>query len=171
MRRVGWLAMAAMLAALTTRAQTIVAEPFPPAKFSSLYLECDDNKGGTVSIQLQGDTVIYQATQGGKVVETRTVQPSGDDWFNFIQALNNSAKVYKWAAKYYYPGQGPSWVIDFDLPDRKFKSEGTNEFPLEGNEGQPQANPKSGPSVPFQLFWQAALKLAGKSQQPPSASK
>jgi hypothetical protein len=40
-----------------------------------------------------------------------------------------------------------------------------NEFPLEGNVSQPQANPASGPSVPFQLFWQAVLKLAGKAPQ------
>jgi len=153
----------AVLFALPMHAQNVVAEPFPPAKFSSLYIERDDNKGGAISIQLQGDSLIYQTTQGGKVVENVTVHPSGDDWFTFIQAINTNAKLYKWAPKYYYPGQGPSWVVDFVMADRKFNSEGTNEYPKEGDESNPQANPSSGPSVPFQLFWQAVLALAGKA--------
>jgi len=168
MSRALFLLVMATLFALPLRAQTVVAEPFPPAKFSSLYIENDDNKGGTISIQLQGDALIYQKTQGGKLVENTTVNPSGDDWFQFIQTMNTNAKVYKWASKYYYPGQGPSWVIDFVMEDRKFNSEGTNEYPLEGDESKPQANPKSGPSVPFQLFWQAVLKLAGKAPAVPS---
>jgi hypothetical protein len=159
-----------ILAVLLTgplHAQAVVAEPFPPAKISSLYIESDDNKGSIVSIQLQGDTLIYQTTQGGKVVENAVVHPTGDDWFTFIQSVNTNARLYKWAPKYYYPGQGPSWVVDIVMEDRKFNSAGTNEYPLQGNEANPQANPKSGPSVPFQLFWQAALTLAGKA--PPAA--
>jgi hypothetical protein len=151
------------LSALSSRAQSVVAEPFPPAKFSSLYLERDDQKGGTLSIQLQGDALIYQTTQAGKVIENTIVHPSDDDWFQFIQTINTTAKVYKWAPQYYYPGQGPSWVVDFVMADRKFNSAGTNEYPKEGDEANPQANPKSGPSIPFQLFWQAALTLAGKA--------
>jgi hypothetical protein len=148
------------------RAQHVVAEPFPPAKISSLYIESDDNKGGTISIQLHGDGLIYQETQKGKVVENTIVHPTGDDWFTFIQSVNTNAKLYKWAPQYYYPGQGPSWVVDIVMEDRKFNSAGTNEYPLQGNEANPQANPKSGPSVPFQLFWQAALTLAGKATSP-----
>jgi hypothetical protein len=158
----------ALLLALPARAQDITPEPFPPAKLNSLYIERDD-KDGDFSLQLQGDILIYKKTVAGKEVENLVLHPTDDDWFTFIQSLNNSAKVYKWAAKYYYPGQGESWVIDLDMGDRKFNSEGTNEYPLEGKEGQPQANPKSGPSVPFQLFWQAVLKLAGKS--PPASTK
>ena len=155
--------MLAALFAFPLRAQNVVAEPFPPAKFSSLYIERDDNKGGIISIQLQGDALIYQTTQGGKVIESTTIHPSGDDWFTFIQSINNNAKLYKWATTYYYPGQGPSWVVDFVMEDRKFNSSGTNEYPKQGDESNPQANPQSGPSVPFQLFWQAALTLAGKA--------
>jgi hypothetical protein len=84
----------------------------------------------------------------------------------FIQALN-AAKVYKWAPKYYYPGQGPAWVIDLVMEDRKFNSEGTNEYPKNGDESQPAADPTAGPSVPFQLFWQAVLGLVGKVPPPP----
>ena len=163
MLRAVFFFMLAAIFALPSRAQSLVAEPFPPAKISSLYIESDNNKGGTVSIQLQGDALIYQTTQKGKVVENTIVHPTGDDWFNFIQSVNTNAKLYKWAPKYYYPGQGPSWVVDIVMEDRKFNSAGTNEYPLQGNEANPQANPKSGPSVPFQLFWQAALTLAGKS--------
>ncbi len=166
MPRVLFLATLAILFTQSLHAQSIVAEPFPPAKITSLYLERDDNKGGTISIQLQGDALIYQTTQGGKVVENDVTHPTDDDWFKFIQVIDNNAKLYKWAPKYYYPGQGPSWVVDFVMADRKFNSEGTNEFPKEGDEANPQANPKSGPSVPFQLFWQAALTLAGKAPTP-----
>ncbi len=142
-------------------AATVVAEPFPPAKFTSLYIEQDD-KGTATTIQAVGDDVIYKVTKGDKILESVTAHPSGDDWFTFIQAIN-AAKVYKWAPKYYYPGQGPVWVVDIVMEDRKFNSEGTNEYPKSGDEAQPQANPASGPSVPFQLFWQAVLGLVGKT--------
>ena len=158
-----------MLFVTPLRAQTVVAEPFPPAKFDSLYIERDDNKGATVSVQLQGDALIYKTTLKGKEVENVIVHPSGDDWFTFIQAIN-AAKVYKWAGTYYYPGQGPSWVVDIAMADRKFNSAGTNEFPKQGDEAQGQANPASGPSVPFQLFWQAVLTLVGKGSPPPAGS-
>jgi len=157
--------VAAALLAVPLRAQQIVAEPFPPAKFSTLTIERDESKGSTTTLQLQGDALLYQTTQGGKVVQSLTLHPSDDDWFAFIQALNGPAKVYQWSPKYEYPGQGTSWAIVLVLGDRKFQSEGVNEFPLEGNVSQPQANPASGPSVPFQLFWQAVLKLAGKAPQ------
>jgi hypothetical protein len=49
------------------------------------------------------------------------------------------------------------------MADRQFKSEGTNEYPKEAHESDPQADPKAGPSVPYQLFWQAVLTLAGKA--------
>ena len=132
-------------------AATVVPEPFPPARFTSLYIERDD-KGAAVIVQMDGDTdtVIYKVTLGNKVLESLTVHPTDDDWFKFIQALD-AANLYKWAPKYYYPGQGPTWVIDLVMEDRKFNSEGTNEYPKEGDEAQPQANPSSGPSVPFQL--------------------
>jgi hypothetical protein len=151
----------AVLIALPLRAATIVPEPFPPAKLSNLYIQRGELNGDTITVQVQGDALIYTSTQGKKVVETSTIHPSGDDWFKFIQALN-AAKVYKWSPKYYYPGQGETWVISFDLPDRSFSSEGTDEFPKNGDEAQGQANPASGPSVPFQLFWQAVLTLVGK---------
>lgn len=166
MKRAGFLVIVAMLAVLHSRAQTVVAEPFPPAKISSLYIERDEFRGAAVSVQLKDDTLIYRRVEGGKEVDSAVVHPSDDDWFAFIQALN-AAKVYKWAPKYYYPGQGASWVIDLDMADRKFNSSGTNEFPKEGDEAQPQANPRSGPSIPFQLFWQAVLKLAGRTLPQP----
>jgi hypothetical protein len=161
MRRAEFLLLLITLLAAPARAQDIVAEPFPPAKINSFYAEFD-SKDETESVQLQGDALIYKKTKAGKEIESSTTHPTDDDWFAFIQSINN-AKVYKWAGKYYYPGQGPSWVVDLDMADRKFNSAGTNEFPLQGNEAKPQANPKSGPSAPFQLFWQAVLKLAGKA--------
>jgi hypothetical protein len=153
-------ALLALLLVQPLRAATVVAEPFPPARFTSLYIEWDVKRRAT-TIQLVNDTLVYKVMQGDKVLETSTVRPSSDTWFKFIQDLNN-AKVYNWAEKYYYPGQGDSWVIDATMNDRKFLSGGTNEYPKSGDEAQPQANPASGPSVPFQLFWQAALQLAGK---------
>ena len=159
------LALLVLVAGLPLRAATIIAEPFPPARFTSLYIERDD-KGATVTVQSAGDAVIYKVTLGDKVLENLTVQPSGDDWFKFIQGLN-AAKVYNWAPTYYYPGQGPTWVIDFAMDDRIFKSGGTNEYPKNGDESQPQASPASGPSIPFQLFWQAVLGLVGKVPLPP----
>jgi hypothetical protein len=150
-------------------APTVLAEPFPPAAFTSLYVE-NDERTGTTTVQLSGDALIYIRTDGGsKVLETKTVHASGDDWFKFIQALN-AAKVYKWSPKYEYPGQGPSWVIDFGMENRKFYSEGTNEFPMNGDEAQPAGDPKAGPSIPFQLYWAAVLALVGK-EQPGAPSK
>jgi hypothetical protein len=148
--------------ALPAHAQDIMAEPFQPEKVTSFYAELD-SKDETESVQLQGDALVYKKTKAGKEIESSATHPTGDDWLAFIQSINNNSKVYKWADKYYYPGQGPSWVIDLDMADRKFNSAGTNEFPLQGDESKPQANPKSGPSVPFQIFWQAVLKLAGKA--------
>jgi hypothetical protein len=159
------LALLVLMAGLPLRAATVVAEPFPPARFTSLYIERDD-KGATVVVQSMGDAVSYKVTLGNKVLENLTVQPSDDDWFKFIQRLN-AAKVYKWTPKYYYPGQGASWAIDLVMEDRTFTSEGTNEYPKNGDESQPAADPKGGESVPFQLFWQAVLGLVGKVQPPP----
>ena len=150
---------------LPLRAATVVAEPFPPARFASLYIERDE-KGATVSVQSSGDAVTYKVALGKKVLESLTVHPSADDWFKFIQALN-AAKVYKWAPNYEYPGQGPTWVIDLVMENRKFNSGGTNDYPKNGDESQPQADSGSGPSIPFQLFWQAVLGLVGKVQPPP----
>jgi len=163
------LALLVLLPGPPLRAATVVAEPFPPARFTSLYIERDD-KGAAVVVQTAGDAVIYKVTLGNKVLENLTVHPSGDDWFKFIQALN-TAKVYKWAPTYYYPGQGPAWVIDLVMEDRTFKSEGTNEYPKNGDESQPAADPKAGPSIPFDLFWQAVLGLVGKVQPPPPPPK
>jgi len=160
------LLVLSMLAANTLHGGTIVPEPFPPAAFTGLYLE-NDERGGTTIIQLSGDALIYKKTDGGsKVLETTTVHPTGDEWFKFIQALN-AAKVYKWVDKYYYPGQGPSWVIDITMEGRKFYSEGTNEFPKNGDEAEAAADPKAGPSIPFALYWAAALDLCGKGKLDP----
>jgi hypothetical protein len=153
---------------LPLHAAKIVAEPFPPARFTSLYIERDEKRSATV-VQLMGDAISYQVTSGGKVVESIVAHPTGDDWFKFIQGLN-SAKVYNWTPKYWYPGQGPSWAIDLVMDDRKFASEGANEYPLNGDEAKPAADPLGVPSIPFQLFWQAVLTLVGK-QPPPAAPK
>jgi len=158
-------AFLALVLGLPLHAAGVVPEPFPPARFTSLYIERDD-KGAAVSVQTVGDTVIYKVTLGNKVLESLTAHPTDDDWFKFIQALN-AANVYKWAPTYYYPGQGPTWVIDLEMEDRKFNSGGTNEYPLDKDVTQGQANPASGPSVPFQLFWQAVLNLVGKVPPPP----
>jgi len=155
------LALLALIPGLSLRAATILAEPFPPARFTSLYIERDE-KGTATVIQMAGDAVIYKVIAGNKMVENVTVHPSGDDWFQFIQGLN-AAKVYKWAPKYEYPGQGGSWVIDLVMDDRRFGSDGMNEYPKNGDESEPDASPGSGPSIPFQLFWQAVLGLVGKT--------
>jgi hypothetical protein len=155
------LALFVALLALPLQAATVVTEPFPPARFTSLYIERDDKDTSTV-IQMAGDAVTYKVTTGNKVVEAATVTPSPDDWFKFIQGLN-AAKVYRWSPKYEYPGQGSSWVIDLAMDDRAFASEGANEYPKDGAESEPNASPGSGPTVPFQIFWQTALVLVGKA--------
>ena len=162
MRTFALLVLAIVFAA-PLYAADIVAEPFPPAKFTAFYIEYSKSNGST-SVQLSGDTLVYKVTNhDNKVIDQATIQPTGEDWFNFIQALNN-AKVYKWAHTYQYPGQGPSWVIDLTMDDRKFYSEGTDEFPKNGDESQPQADPTAGPSIPFLQFWQAVLVLCGKAK-------
>jgi hypothetical protein len=158
------LSLLVLIALTSACAADVVAEPFPPAKFTSLYIERDE-KGALVTVQSAGDTVIYKVTLGDKVLESRTTHPTDDDWFKFIQGLN-SAKVYTWASKYEYPGQGPYWVIDLVMEDRKFNSSGKNDYPKNGVESQPQADPKTGPSIPFDLMWQAVLNLVGKVQPP-----
>ena len=153
-----------ILAGLPLRAGTIVAEPFPPAQLKSLYIEKDD-KGKSTTLQVAGDAVIFKITMAGQVLDSATVHPSDEDWFKFIQGLN-AAKVYKWSSDYSYPGQGVTWVVDLGFEDRKLTSGGTNDYPKEGAEDQPQADPKAGPSVPFQIFWQSALALVGKTPPP-----
>jgi len=162
------LVLISVILGLRLHAADFVPDPFPPAHFTSLYIEKDD-KGVMTSIQLSGDAVTYRVTAGTQVLENITAHPSGDDWFNFIQGLNN-AKAYKWAPNYSYPGQGPTWIVDIALENRKLTSGGTNDYPKEGAEDQPQADPKAGPSVPFRIFWQAALALVGKAP-PPTVSK
>lgn len=159
------LAFVAAFLVMPLHAAGVVAEPFPPAHFSSLLIEWDEGTKSTI-IQSNGDTVTFKVTEGDKVVENITVHPAPDDWFKFIQGLN-AAKVYKWAPRYEFPSQGSAWAIDIVMEDRKFKSEGTYEYPKNGDESQPAADPKAGPSIPFQLFWQAALALVGKTS--PSA--
>ena len=149
---------------LPIRAADVVPDPFSPARITTLYLEKDE-KGTAITIQLAGDAVIYKKSVDGKEVENLTVHPSTDDWFNFVQGLN-TAKVYKWSPNYDYPGQGPSWVIDLATEDRTFNSAGRNEYPKDGKEDQPQADPNAGPSAPFLIFWQAALALVGKTPAP-----
>jgi len=156
-----------LLAAPVVRAANVVAEPFPPARFTSLYIE-RDQKGAATTVQIDGDAVIYKVMLGDKVLESLTAHPSADDWFKFIQGLND-AKVYKWAPQYEYPGQGPAWVIDLVMEDRKFNSAGKNDYPKTGDESQPQTDPKAGPSISFELFWQAVLNLVGKAPPPPPA--
>jgi len=154
--------------ALPMRATDLVPDPFPPAHFTNLYIEKVE-KGKITSIQLAGEDVIYKVTVGTQVLETVKVHPSGDDWFAFVQGLNQ-AKVYKWVPDYTYPGQGVTWIIDMAMENRKLTSGGTNDYPKEGAENKPQADPKAGPSIPFQVFWQAALALVGKSP-PPTVAK
>jgi len=158
-------ALLVFLPGLPLPAATVVAEPFPPAQFKSLYIERDD-KGSSVVVQWTGDALSYKVTVLNKIQESLTVHPSDDDWLKFIQGLN-AAKVYKWAPKYEYPGQGETWAIDLVMDDRTFTSEGTNEYPKNGDESQPAADPKAGVSIPFNLFWQALLELVGKVPPPP----
>ena len=149
-------------------AANVVPDPFQPALISSLTIEKHD--GDTVTtIQMVGDALYYKLIIQGKVTDQATVHPAGDDWFKFIQGLNN-AKVYKWLPKYYYPGQGATWYIDLGMENRPFTSAGTNEYPKEGAEDQAQADPKAGPSIPFLIFWQAALELVGKAPPPPKTN-
>jgi hypothetical protein len=161
-------ALATVLLSVSLHAATIVAQPFPPARFTSLFIEKYD-KGNTISVQLTDDGVVYKLTSGNTLIENVLVHPSGDDWFKFIQTLNE-AKVYQWAPDYQYPGQGPTWVIDLAMEGVVFKSGGTNEYPKEGDVAKPAAQPKAGPSIPFQLFWQGVMELVGKAH-PPSGTK
>ena len=161
------LALLGFIAVVPLLAANLVPDPFQPTQVMSLYIEKHDGDS-VISIQLAGDALTYKVVKQGKVTDETVTHPLGDDWFKFIQGLNN-AKVYKWTAKYYYPGQGASWFIDLGMENRPFKSEGTNEYPKEGAEDQPQADPKAGASTSFLLFWQAALELAGKAPPPAPA--
>jgi len=158
-----WVALSMSLCA-----SNVVPDPFSPARFTDLYIEKDE-KGKVISMQLSGDVIVFKCIVDGKEIDNATVHPSGDDWFQFIQALNR-AKVYKWSSNYTYPGQGITWTIDLAMDDRKQVSGGTNDFPKEGAEDQAQGDPNAGPSVPFQIMWQAAMTLAGKDK-PPGAPK
>jgi hypothetical protein len=52
--------------------------------------------------------------------------------------------------------------VILDIDNQEFTSEGHDEYPKAGSESDPAADPKGGETVPFQLFWQATLVLAGK---------
>jgi hypothetical protein len=162
------LAFILAMLALPLFGADLVTEPFPPERFTNLYIEKDE-KGKVMSIQLSGENVIFKCVVDGREIDSVTVHPSGDDWFQFIQALN-MAKVYKWAPDYTYPGQGITWVVDLGMEGRKLTTGGTNDFPKEGAEDQPQGDPKAGPSQPFQILWLAAMGLVGKDK-PPGAAK
>jgi hypothetical protein len=153
----------AVLVGCRLAAADVVPEPFPPASFTFLHIELT-GKGTTTSVDLDNDAVVYAVTSAdGKLLEKSTAHPSGDDWFQFIQKLNE-AKVYKWARKYYYPGQGEEWAILLQIDNQQFASEGDNEYPKTGSESDPASDPKGGETLPFQLFWQATLVLAGKAK-------
>lgn len=157
------LVLMALLGGGRLEAVDVVAQPFPPASVTSLHIEKTEN-GSTTSVDLIQDAVVYEVTSAdGKVVEKNTTHPDGDDWFQFIQKLNE-AKVYKWARKYYYPGQGAEWAVILEIDNQPFASEGDNEYPKAGSESDPAADPKGGETLPFQLFWQAVLVLAGKAK-------
>jgi hypothetical protein len=159
------LALPVLFLAHALRA-AVVAEPFPPAAFTSFHVEWDKGNRAT-SVQLANGALSYKVMEGEKLVEIGNVHPTADDWFKFIQTLN-AVKVYNWADKYSYPGPGDYWKVDAVMSDRRFFSSGSNEYPKEGDESQPQANPASGPSVPFQLFWNAVVQLVGKQGVAPT---
>lgn len=157
------LVLMALLGGYRLQAADVVAQPFPPASFTSLHIELTEN-GTTTSVDLVNDAVVYEVTSAdGKVVEKETAHPSGDDWFQFIQKLNE-AKVYKWASRYYYPGQGADWAVILQIDGQDFTSEGHNNYPKTGSESDPADDPKGGETLPFQLFWQATLLLAGNAK-------
>jgi hypothetical protein len=154
----------ACMTAWPIRGGDLVSDPFQPAHFTALHIERNE-RGKSTIILLSGDAVIYKVTDGGKNVETVTVHPAIDDWFMFIQGMNE-AKVYKWAPRYSASGEGVTWIVDFTTDTRTFSSSGANEFPKTGAEEQPQGDPSAGPSIPFEQFWQSALALVGKAKPP-----
>ena len=157
------VALMVLLGQWVLEAAEVVPQPFPAASFDSLHIELTEN-GTTTSVDLDNGSVVYEVTSAdGKVVEKVTTQPDDDAWFQFIQKLNE-AKVYKWAPRYYYPGQGAKWGIALKIDNQGFMSVGHNEYPKEGAEGDPAADPQGGKTLPFRLFWQAVLVLAGKAK-------
>lgn len=150
-------------------ADGVTPDPFQPAKFTYLAFEKrDGNTVITIQLDTDADAIVYRKTVDRREVERAAVHPTSDDWLNFVQTINQ-AKLYLWTSSYYYPGHGPVWKIDLNTADRTFHSEGANEYPKEQTEDQPQADPKAGPSVPYKLFWQAALTLVGKTETPAPA--
>ena len=69
------LALLFLVSGMSVRAANVVAEPFPPARFTSLYIERDD-KDASMVVQTAGDAVIYKVSVGNKVQESLTVHPS-----------------------------------------------------------------------------------------------
>ena len=129
---------------------------------SPAFISSGTRKASPRLFKVPAMPLSIRSPRATKVLESVTVHPSGDDWFQFIQGLNN-AKVYRWAPKYYYPGQGGAWVIDLVMEDRKFSSEGTNEYPKRRRIAARRRS--QGVGTPASLFYSSGRPRSGSSEK------
>ncbi len=61
------------------------------------------------------------------------------------------------------PAKAQAGVVDLVMGNRKFNSSGTNEYPKESDESNPQANPRSGPQRPLPAFLAGGADAGGQS--------
>jgi hypothetical protein len=135
--------------------------PLPPTPPDDFTADIGGFDGPNYHVELKSDGVHYDSSGAGNVQEKVVVHPSLEAWATFMQALN-TAKLYRWAPTYSSNVMdGVQWKIRLRAGDRVILTQGSNNFPRDGDERHP-SNSWPTPSKNFQSFCDAVSQLVGK---------
>jgi len=153
-----------ILGLLAISSNILVAEevPFPNLTPTQLLVHIGGFGGPNYSVELKGDTVIYQATGAGISREKNvSIHPDQATWSRFLKEINE-AKLYRWSKDYPNHGvmDGTQWSITMEIDGRKIYSRGSNNYPTDGNEAKPTNSAENSRS--FNLFCEAISHLVGQ---------
>jgi len=161
MSNAAWLAIILFLFAPLSSSRAYDNTPLPSGPPGDFTADIGGFDGPNYHVELKHDGVYYESSGAGNVQEKAIVHPDHEAWAKFIQALN-AVKFYRWAPSYSSDVlDGVQWKIRLRVGDRVILSQGSNNFPRDGDERQP-SNSWPAPSKSFQSFCQAVSQLVGK---------
>jgi hypothetical protein len=137
-------------------------QPFPETVPALFKVEFDAEMWGVVTLEFKDGRLIYQRQGiGGNL--TTAVRPTLDQWARFFREIN-AAKVYKWSDHYSSPetarDAGFHWSIDLQAADTGFHSNGSCEYPLDGDLTEEERGSSKHKS--YDLFMEAVSHLIGR---------
>ena len=86
--------------------------------------------GPSYSVKLVGDTLRYEHTRDGTLLDAEMFEPTSAQWGAFLASLE-AAQVWSWKRRYHGAGivDGTSWSFVLEAGGRRKKSGGSNDFP------------------------------------------